>query len=70
LTTAAAGPEEGHRDPTQDIATVLEHQTPVQGPVPNEQHGEAIGFDHDGLGYVTTSEGTNQYLHEYRSPET
>lgn len=57
-----------HRDPSQDIATVLEQQKPVQGPVPNEQQGEAIGFLPDGSGYITTSEGTNQYLNEYQAP--
>jgi hypothetical protein len=56
-----------NRDPSQDIATVLE-QKPVMGPVPDEQQGEAIAFNNDGLGYVTTSEGTNQYLHEYTAP--
>ncbi len=56
-----------NRDPSQDIATVLE-QKPVMGPVPNEQQGEAIAFNNDGLGYVTTSEGTDQYLHEYTAP--
>ena len=57
-----------NRDPSHDIATVLE-QKPVMGPVPDEQQGEAIAFDDDGLGYVTTNEGTNRYLHEYRAPE-
>lgn len=38
------------------------------GPVLNEQQGEAIGFLPDGSGYVTTSEGTNQILHEYTAP--
>jgi len=57
-----------NRDPSHDIATVLE-QKPVMGPVPDEQQGEAIAFDDDGLGYVTTNEGTNRYLHEYRVPE-
>ena len=57
-----------NRDPSQDLATVLAEQKPVMGPVPDEQQGEAIAFDDDGLGYVTTSEGTNQYLHEYRAP--
>ncbi len=57
-----------HRDPSQDIATVLEQQKAVQGPVPNEQQGEAIGFLPDGSGYITTSEGTNQYLNEYNAP--
>ncbi|MGO9511586.1 MAG: hypothetical protein ACLPXZ_31220 [Mycobacterium sp.] len=56
-----------HRDPSQDIATVLE-QNPVMGPVPDEQQGEAIGFLPDGSGYITTSEGLNQYLHEYQAP--
>ncbi len=57
-----------NRDPSEDIATVLEQQTPVQGPVPNEQQGEAIAFTPDGRGYVTTSEGTDQFLHEYNAP--
>jgi hypothetical protein len=57
-----------NRDPSEDIAKVLEQQQPVAGPVPDEQQGEAIGFLPDGTGYVTTSEGTNQYLHEYNAP--
>jgi hypothetical protein len=57
-----------HRDPSEDIATVLEQQKPIQGPVPNEQQGEAIGFLPDGSGYITTSEGIDQYLSEYTAP--
>jgi hypothetical protein len=56
------------RDPSEDIAQVLEDQKPVMGPVPDEQQGEAIGFFPDGRGYVTTSEGTDQFLHEYNAP--
>jgi hypothetical protein len=56
-----------NRDPSQDIATVLA-QKPVQGPVPSESQGEAIGFHPDGDGYVTVSEGTNQTLHGYDAP--
>jgi hypothetical protein len=57
-----------HRDPSEDIATALEQQKPIQGPVPNEQQGEAIGFLPDGSGYITTSEGIDQYLSEYTAP--
>jgi hypothetical protein len=58
-----------NRNPSEDIAKVLEQQ-PTMGPVPDEQQGEAIGFLPDGRGYVTTSEGTNQFLHEYNAPNT
>jgi hypothetical protein len=38
------------------------------GPVPDEGQGEAIGFDADGLGYITVSEGYRPVLHQYRAP--
>ncbi|QNI05077.1 PE family protein [Mycobacterium kubicae] len=40
-------------------------QPPVDGPLIDEQQGEAIAFHPDGSGYVTVSEGANQTLHEY-----
>ncbi len=42
--------------------------TACNGPVPPEAQGEAIGFEADGRGYVTISEGANQTLHHYRIP--
>ncbi|GAB7143321.1 PE family protein [Mycobacterium riyadhense] len=40
-------------------------QQPVDGPLVDEQQGEAIAFHPDGTGYVTVSEGSNQTLHNY-----
>jgi hypothetical protein len=42
--------------------------TPCFGPAPVEVQGEAIGFQDDGRGYVTMSEGTNPVLHQYTAP--
>jgi hypothetical protein len=33
-----------------------------------EAQGEALGFTHDGRGYVTASEGARPQLHEFRAP--
>jgi hypothetical protein len=51
-----------------NLAGIGSAQKPIQGPVPNEQQGEAIGFLPDGSGYITTSEGIDQYLSEYTAP--
>ena len=53
----------GGQSVTEAMAT-----TACNGPVPPEAQGEAIGFEADGRGYVTISEGANQTLHHYRIP--
>lgn len=53
-----------NRDPNSSAWSVF-NQPGIDGPLVNEQQGEAIAFHPDGLGYVTVSEGTNQTLHNY-----
>jgi len=42
------------------------NSAPCQATQTNEQQGEAIAFDRDGHGYVTTSEGVSPPLHQFR----
>ena len=45
-------------------------QSPVSVPLRSEPQGEAIGFDSDGWGYFTVSEGTYQPIYYFdRVPE-
>jgi hypothetical protein len=37
--------------------------TPNEVPFGDEQQGEAVAYGSDGLGYYTTSEGTNPPIH-------
>ena len=42
---------------------------PCHGPVPVEVQGEALGFQPDGRGYFTVSEGANVPLHHFDAPK-
>jgi hypothetical protein len=39
--------------------------TPISIPIHSETQGEAIGFDRNGWGYYTTSEGSNQPIYYF-----
>lgn len=56
-----------HRESNVSAPVALSGR-PCIGPTPDEVQGEAIGFDSDGRGFVTVSEGSNQLLNHYRAP--
>lgn len=56
------------RSTSQSAAQALVQGKPCSAPPPVEAQGEAIGFDADGRGLVTISEGSAQTLHHLRTP--
>jgi len=55
------------RMPDQGLAEMF-GAAPCRAPLAVEPQGEAIGFDHEGSGYYTVSEGTRPPLHYYAGP--
>ena len=56
------------RPPGGSIADAFD-SAPITIPLLSEPQGEAIGFDPDGWGYFTTSEGSNQPIYYFnRNP--
>lgn len=54
--------------PKQSLIDALTAK-PCKGPVPLEVQGETIGFQPDGRGYLTVSEGAGVPLHQFTAPE-
>ena len=54
------------RSPGQSIGEALA-RAPCEAATAAEKQGEAIAFDADGRGYVTSSEGEHPALHHFRS---
>lgn len=53
--------------PQQSLVAALAAK-PCRGPVPVEKQGEALGFQPDGRGYFTVSEGVQVPLHHFTAP--